>query len=52
MLLGKHGHFTWGQDAKTSYDRVIKQTNRVEEWFAEKHRPVVFSGDEVVHQLD
>ena len=44
MLLGKHGHFTWGPDAKTSYDRVIEQTNRVEEWFAEKRRPVVFSG--------
>ena len=44
MLLGKHGHFTWGPDAKTSYDRVIKQTNRVEEWLAEKRWPVVFSG--------
>ena len=44
MLLGKHGHFTWGPDAKTSYDRVIEQTNRVEEWFAERRRPVVFSG--------
>ena len=44
MLLGKHGHFTWGPDAKTSYDRVIKQTNRVEKWFAEKRWPVVFSG--------
>ena len=35
---------TWGPDAKTSYDRVIKQTNRVEEWFAEKRWPVAFSG--------
>ncbi len=44
MLLGKHGHFTWGPDAKTSYDRVIEQTNMVEKWLAGKRQPVIFSG--------
>lgn len=37
LLLLKHGHFTWGTDAKSSYDRVIAHTNLIEEWFAQ-HR--------------
>ena len=37
LLLAKHGHFTWGDNAKESYDRVIDQTNKVEEWLAQ-HR--------------
>ena len=32
LLLAKHGHFTWGDNAKQSYDRVIDHTNRVEVW--------------------
>lgn len=32
LLLAKHGHFTWGDNAKQSYDRVIEHTNRVEVW--------------------
>lgn len=35
LLLAKHGHFTWGDTAKESYDRVIDHTNRVEEWLAQ-----------------
>ena len=35
LLLAKHGHFTWGDDAKESYDRVIDQTNKVEEWLTQ-----------------
>ena len=37
LLLAKHGHFTWGETAKQSYDRVIDHTNRVEEWLTQ-HR--------------
>ena len=29
MLLLNHGHFTFGETAKQSYDRVIEQTNKV-----------------------
>jgi rhamnose utilization protein RhaD (predicted bifunctional aldolase and dehydrogenase) len=36
LLLLQHGHFTWGEDAKQSYDRVIDQTNSVEAWFADR----------------
>ena len=32
MFLEHHGHFTWGDTAKESYDRLIKQTNTVEKW--------------------
>ena len=32
LLLLNHGHFTWGRTAKESYERVIKQTNKVQKW--------------------
>lgn len=38
LLLVNHGHFTWGPDAKSSYDRLIAQTNEVEAWLA-RRRP-------------
>ena len=44
VLLAKHGHFTLGPDAKTSYDKVKEQTNMVEEWLAGKRQPVIFVG--------
>ncbi len=34
MVLLNHGHFTFGATARDSYDRVIAQTNRVEDWLA------------------
>ncbi|MEE2655670.1 MAG: bifunctional aldolase/short-chain dehydrogenase [Pseudomonadota bacterium] len=37
LLLAKHGHFTWGNTAKESYDRVIEHTNMVEKWL-QNHR--------------
>ena len=40
LILLKHGHFTWGKNAKESYFRVIEQTNLVEKWFAD-HRSIV-----------
>ena len=38
LLLEKHGHFTWGTDAKISYDRVIEQTNKVENWIKKRRK--------------
>lgn len=35
LVLEKHGHITWGETAKLSYERVIDQTNTVERWLAE-----------------
>ena len=32
LLLLNHGHFTWGRTAKESYERIIKQTNKVQKW--------------------
>ena len=32
LLLLNHGHFTWGKNAKESYERVINQTNKVQKW--------------------
>ena len=37
LLLAKHGHFTWGDTAKESYDRVIDHTNKVDAWL-QKYR--------------
>jgi rhamnose utilization protein RhaD (predicted bifunctional aldolase and dehydrogenase)/NAD(P)-dependent dehydrogenase (short-subunit alcohol dehydrogenase family) len=34
LLLVNHGHFTFGNDARQSYGRVIDQVNEVEAWFA------------------
>ena len=39
LLLGKHGHFTWGEDAKSSYDLIIEHTNLVDAWLADR-RPI------------
>ena len=36
LLLVNHGHFTWGADAKSSYDQLIAQTNAVEAWLADR----------------
>lgn len=36
LLLVNHGHFTWGPDAKPSYDRLIAHTNEVEAWLADR----------------
>ena len=32
LLLANHGHFTWGKNAKESYDKVINHSNKVENW--------------------
>lgn len=36
LLLVNHGHFTWGDSAKDSYDRLIAHTNAVEDWLAQR----------------
>ncbi|MCC1482048.1 bifunctional aldolase/short-chain dehydrogenase [Roseibaca sp. Y0-43] len=36
LLLLKHGHFAWGPDAKSSYDRIVAHTNLVADWFADR----------------
>ncbi len=36
LLLVNHGHFAWGETAKASYDRLIAQTNEVEDWLAQR----------------
>ncbi len=36
LLLINHGHFAWGPDAKSSYDRLIAHTNEVEAWLADR----------------
>ncbi|MEM6382684.1 MAG: bifunctional aldolase/short-chain dehydrogenase [Pseudomonadota bacterium] len=32
LVLLKHGHFTWGETPRESYERVIDHTNLVEAW--------------------
>lgn len=36
LLLVNHGHFTWGESAKASYDQLIAHTNAVEDWLAQR----------------
>lgn len=40
LLLANHGHFTFGDSAKASYDKVIEHTNMVERWFEQRCEPV------------
>lgn len=40
LLLLNHGHFTFGDSAKASYDQIIRHTQMVEKWFAEKGIPI------------
>lgn len=42
LLLVNHGHFTWGPDAKASYDRLIAHTNEVEAWLADRRPAPVY----------
>jgi len=53
LLLLNHGHFTWGQSAKASYDRIISHTNEVEAWLADRRpaplRPVAALPAEAAH---
>lgn len=44
LLLINHGHFTWGPDAKDSYDRLIAHTNEVEAWLADRRSGPVHPG--------
>jgi rhamnose utilization protein RhaD (predicted bifunctional aldolase and dehydrogenase)/NAD(P)-dependent dehydrogenase (short-subunit alcohol dehydrogenase family) len=36
LLLVNHGHFAWGPDAKSSYDRIVEHTSLVEAWLADR----------------
>ncbi len=36
LLLINHGHFAWGPDARSSYDRLVAHTNEVEAWLADR----------------
>lgn len=36
LLLVNHGHFAWGPDAKSSYERIVAHTNLVEAWLADR----------------
>jgi rhamnose utilization protein RhaD (predicted bifunctional aldolase and dehydrogenase)/NAD(P)-dependent dehydrogenase (short-subunit alcohol dehydrogenase family) len=36
LLLVNHGHFAWGDGAKSSYDRIIAHTALVEAWLADR----------------
>ncbi len=36
LVLLKHGHFAFAGDAGQAYERIIEQTNLVEDWFRDK----------------
>ncbi len=41
LLLLKHGHFAFADDARTAYDRLIAQTDLAEDWLRRKRgKPV------------
>ena len=40
LLLKNHGHFTFGDTAKESYDKVIEHTNILEKWLQKRAKKV------------
>lgn len=44
LVLLKHGHFTFSDTAKASYERVIAHTNEVEDYLAHKAKGRRFTG--------
>ena len=36
ILLVNHGHFAFGDTARQSYDRIVEQTQAVEDWLAQR----------------
>lgn len=40
LLLLNHGHFTFGPTAQASYNQIIRHTQMVEAWFADKGIPI------------
>ena len=44
LILLNHGIFTWGDDAKTSYDRMIHYVNVAEQFVAQQIHPTTPTG--------
>lgn len=51
IILLHHGVFTWGEDARGSYERMIELVDRAERFLAERGR-VVHAGGEAELDLD
>lgn len=43
LVLLQHGHFTFADTAKASYDKIIEHTNAVEDWLAHQAKGRTFS---------
>lgn len=46
LLLDKHGIFTWGNDAKESYERMIETVRKAEQWLCERRTRPTAGGSE------
>jgi rhamnulose-1-phosphate aldolase/alcohol dehydrogenase len=51
VVLGQHGLFTWGPDAKSCYETTLRIINKAGRWLQENQRKPAFRG-EAVSALD
>ena len=47
LLLVNHGHFTWGKNAKESYDKVIDHTNKVDAWIQKQIKKKTYTNSKI-----
>ncbi len=52
LVLLNHGHFAFADGAKEAYDRLIRHTNMVEEWFTDHRKPIATAKRKDVHAAD
>ena len=52
LLLVNHGHFTWGKNAKESYEKVINHTNKVENWINKNLKKKTYFLSKIKNDLD
>jgi rhamnulose-1-phosphate aldolase/alcohol dehydrogenase len=45
VVLGSHGLFTWGPDAKTSYETTIRIINKTAQWLESNRKTPAFRGE-------
>jgi rhamnulose-1-phosphate aldolase/alcohol dehydrogenase len=47
VVLGQHGLFTWGSDAKSCYETTLRIINRAGRWLEENQRKPAFRGERI-----
>jgi rhamnulose-1-phosphate aldolase/alcohol dehydrogenase len=44
VILGGHGHFTWGETSKSAYETTLRITQQAADWLASNEKQPAFGG--------